>query len=1183
MTTRNFNVKNGLTVGSAIIDAATGNANVGNLSASQIAATANVTAPQIISNVATGTAPFIVTSTTQVANLNVATAGAATTAGTVTTNAQPNITSVGTLSSLTVSGVTNLGPVGNVIISGGTAGYYLQTNGSGTLTWASVPTGTGISNGTSNVAIPVVNGNINLSVGGNANIAVVTGTGVNVAGTLNVTGNANIGNIGTLTAVIATGNITTINSGLMQSGNSNVAIVTNGNVTISAVGGARITATSTGANVTGTLGVSGNANVGNLGASQVLATANVTAPQLVSNVATGTAPLAVTSTTLVANLNVARANVADLSTVTTISTGTYYPTFASAVSGNLVRGANSLYSANIANGSLAATTFVGNLTGPIVNGTSNVAIPTTNGNVNITSAGTTSLIVTGAGANVVGTLTASGNVIGGNLVTSGVASVTGNITGGNLVTGGILNSTGTGTSSLSGNLNMNTKWVIGLSDPVNPQDAATKKYVDDVATGLNIHASVDAATTTTLALISGGTITYNNGTSGVGATLTTTGSYTTIDTVSLVNGMRILVKDEANAAHNGIYVRTSSTVLTRASDYDTSTEIQGGDFVFVTGGAAYNSTGWVQIDNVTTVGTDPIMWEQFSGSGTYSAGAGLTLSGTEFSITNTSVTPGTYGTADAVATFTVNSRGQLTAASNTVIQANAANLAGTTLKSTVVNSSLTTVGTLSSLNVSGNVTAPNVVANSGAFYGSAAGLTGIPGANVTGTVPSATAATNASALLQNTSSATTAYPTFTTSSANGNSSAVINTGISANLGNASITATTFVGTLSGAATTAGTVTTAAQPNITSVGTLTALTVGNATANTAFGNGTITLPAGGQLSGGNLVSASFLTGTLTTAAQPNITSIGTLTTLSVTGNVTAGNIVGIFANGNSSISIPAANGNINISAAGVTNEVVITSTGVNVNGTLNATGNANVGNIAATTAIFTTGNITTINSGLIQNGTSNVTIATNGNVTINAAGGERLRLFNTGATVTGTLSVTGNANVGNIGSGAGVFTANITAGNVYANAGTIGASLLTGTLTTAAQPNITSIGSLTSLNVTGNITSENVRLNGGLTSNRANVAVSGATVIDEFAPGTFRTAKYVISASGDNGFQSVETLLVHDGTNAFITIYGSVSSNVAADIIDVTANINGVSGNVSLYAANTGPNVKVNIVSSYIQI
>ena len=90
------------------------------------------------------------------------------------------------------------------------------------------------------------------------------------------------------------------------------------------------------------------------------------------------------------------------------------------------------------------------------------------------------------------------------------------------------------------------------------------------------------------------------------------------------------------------------------------------------------------------------------------------------------------------------------------------------------------------------------------------------------------------------------------------------------------------------------------------------------------------------------------------------------------------------------------------------------------------------------------------------------------------------------------------------------------------------------------------------------------------------------MIDQFNPATYRTAKYIISASGDDGYQSVETLLVHDGTTAYITIYGAVGSNVSADIVELSSNINGVSGNVSVYATSNSANALVNVVASYIK-
>jgi hypothetical protein len=205
-------------------------------------------------------------------------------------------------------------------------------------------------------------------------------------------------------------------------------------------------------------------------------------------------------------------------------------------------------------------------------------------------------------------------------------------------------------------------------DPVSALDLATKQYVDAVAEGLHVHAACSSATTGTLASITGGTVTYNNGTAGVGATLTLSVALTTLDGYTLLNGDRVLVKNEATQANNGIYTwATGGTVLTRATDFDTAVEMASGDFTFITNGTLYANTGWVQTDPVTVVGTSPVTWVQFSGSGAYTAGTGLTLTGTQFSITNTAVTAASYGSSTQVGTFTVNAQGQLTSASNTTV------------------------------------------------------------------------------------------------------------------------------------------------------------------------------------------------------------------------------------------------------------------------------------------------------------------------------------------------------------------------------------------------------------------------------------------------------------------------------------------------------------------------------------
>ena len=190
-----------------------------------------------------------------------------------------------------------------------------------------------------------------------------------------------------------------------------------------------------------------------------------------------------------------------------------------------------------------------------------------------------------------------------------------------------LNPNGTGVISV------NDSKITGVATPEASTDAANKAYVDSVAEGLHVHPSVKAATTNTLAVITGGSVTYNNGTDGVGATITLGTALAELDGYTLQNTNRILVKDQANAAHNGIYTwATGGTVLTRATDFDTSVEMAGGDFVFVDNGTQYGNSGWVCADDIVTVGSDNVNWTQFSGAGTYIGGDGLTLNGGTFSV-----------------------------------------------------------------------------------------------------------------------------------------------------------------------------------------------------------------------------------------------------------------------------------------------------------------------------------------------------------------------------------------------------------------------------------------------------------------------------------------------------------------------------------------------------------------------
>ena len=173
--------------------------------------------------------------------------------------------------------------------------------------------------------------------------------------------------------------------------------------------------------------------------------------------------------------------------------------------------------------------------------------------------------------------------------------------------------------TMTGAIAMGTNKITGLGTPTADADAATKAYVDAVQQGLHIHASVVAATTANITLATD----VENG--------------DVLDGVTLATGDRILVKNQSTASQNGIYVVASSGAPSRAADFDSPIEIDGGDFVFVTGGTANDNKGFVQINTVGTVGTDAIEFSQFSGAGVFVAGNGLTLTDNSFSI-NTSIT-----------------------------------------------------------------------------------------------------------------------------------------------------------------------------------------------------------------------------------------------------------------------------------------------------------------------------------------------------------------------------------------------------------------------------------------------------------------------------------------------------------------------------------------------------------------
>ena len=1151
------------------------------------------------------------------------TANAAIIANTVVDNAQPNITSVGTLTSLNVTGNTtsnnfigslangnsnisiladsniNFNPIGNanlLVVTGTGINVAGTGNFTGNLS-AGAHYGP-LANGNSNVTIATSNGNITLTAVGNTTMT-VTGTGANISGTANVSGNANVGNLGTATAIITTGNISTINSGLMQNGTSNLSIASGSNVTLAVASAAKIIATSaganvvgtldvsgnantsnlgtgtliattgnittinsglmqngnsniaitsnanltftsksnstmvitdTGANITGTANVSGNANVGNLGAAQVLASANVTAPQLVSNVATGTAPLSVQSTTRVANLNVNYANVADYGVVTTQTTGTFYPVFVSAnTTGNYAHASNANLSFNAATGNLSTTLLnvtsnantgnlgtttliatTGNITtinsGLMKNATSNITI-TADSNITLTANAVSTLVISNIGANVTGNLTA-GNVIGTIAAGSNTITTTGNANVGNL---------GFGSGVITGTGNVTAGNFIGNGASLSS------------LTGANVTGAVPYATTAN---------------SVAGANVTGAVSYATI-----ANG--------------------------------------------VAGG---NVSGNVASANVS-----------------YYANVATQTSGTYYPVFVSASTTSNYALA-----------------SNTLISANLAN--GAVIATTFVGNILGNIGgVLANGNSNVSIPAANGNVNLVAVGNTTLVVTGT-GANIAGT-----ANVSGNANVGNLGAATAIITTgnITTINSglmqNGNSNITItaNANISHFVtGNATsqLTVTATGANIPGYANVVG------NANVGNLGTAQVLASANVTSpqlisNIATGTAPLIVTSTTQVANLSVATAGSATtaGTVTTAAQPNITSVGTLSSLGVTGNTTSGNFLGVLANGNSNVNIPAANGNVNISAVGNANILVVTGTGANITGTANVSGNANVGNLGTAGLVVATGNVTggNLTTGGIVSATGNITTGDNSNlisgrirITSNAAGGYINQVDNSplylgangfypltilagvsnaasNVNVSSNLSVTGNANVGNLGTATAIITTgNITTINsglmqngtsnvTIASGGNVSTFIggnataqfvvtstganIPGTANVVGNANVGNLGTATAIITTGNITT----INSGLMQNgNSNITITANANISHFVTGN-ATSQLTVTATGANiaGYANIvgNANVGNLGTATAIITTGNITTINSGLMQNGTSNVTIASGgNVSTF-------------------
>jgi hypothetical protein len=363
---------------------------------------------------------------------------------------------------------------------------------------------------------------------------------------------------------------------------------------------------------------------------------------------------------------------------------------------------------------------------------SGVALPIANGGTGQTSAESAITALTGTqtsgyylrsnGTNAVLAAIAAADVPTLNQNTTGTASnVTGTVAIANGGTGAItaasartnLSAAQSGTNTDITSIAL-TNGTISAA-PTSSTDIVNKSYADSIATGINFHAACNYATITALSPAN----TYNNGTSGVGATLTGSSNGTlTIDGYTFVSGdvgKRILIKNEAAGANNGVYTLTQAGtgslpyILTRATDYDTSgtgtNEIDIGDLLLVLAGTQNANTSWVQQTPLPiTVGTTAIVFIQFAAVQTYTAGTGLNLTTNQFSIANIG-SAGTYGSASQVPVIVTNAQGQVSSVTNTSIA-----IAGSAVSGNISGNAANVTGIVAVLNGGTGTTTPSLVA-----------------------------------------------------------------------------------------------------------------------------------------------------------------------------------------------------------------------------------------------------------------------------------------------------------------------------------------------------------------------------------------------------------------------------------------------------------------------------------------
>ena len=200
---------------------------------------------------------------------------------------------------------------------------------------------------------------------------------------------------------------------------------------------------------------------------------------------------------------------------------------------------------------------------------------------------------------------------------------------------------------MSGSIAMGGNSITSLASPVASTDAANKSYVDAAVAGLTWKTAVQVATTV------------------AGTLATSFAAGQVIDGYTLLAGDRILIKNQVTGTENGIYIVQASGAPVRSSDMAVGASAVN-DAMFVENGTTNANSGWVETADPAVVGTNALVFTQFSGAGSYTAGNGLTLTGNQFSL-KSPVTIANGGTGQSTASAAFNALSPITATGDLIV------------------------------------------------------------------------------------------------------------------------------------------------------------------------------------------------------------------------------------------------------------------------------------------------------------------------------------------------------------------------------------------------------------------------------------------------------------------------------------------------------------------------------------